>query len=558
MRKINIKIAVLIIMLCAVNSLAAQFANFNKKAALPPIYSVLNFIATHPISQCAEKEMELKEIISVPSFDVNLRYNDYFPPLVYLIRKNHDFLGHFSKDYISDNVLKMLLEKGARIESYDRDGNNLIQFALETNNTYLSQYFIDNGINILHTNKYGENALNKVINSQNFAILLQVTATEEGQKMLNVDYLNQAITVGNFEIIKHIHEKGVDINVNTLTVEPHKFIANSQVYDYITQICADNAINYGDLRLFYQKFSNKFNLIKPKVNEIYLSKGYALNQAKMACISVITNRNAFDSRANIALADNGFLQLFNDFQYDPQNKINDAEFVKLAISVIDGLATLDYLIKNEITSLCTTESYMDYAESHDGFLKAIFNSWKKIFHYRCIETVNIGGIQQAFSSIKDVIAKYPKESAGFGQTKNYLETKSQYYSALMSQQKPSCVAYADRLTKESHQRYYAQKERVQKEYQAKMCKDCELDEENKKNKFPESEHYDNLLHEILFGKDKPGVMFMKNGEKYEFWQDSDFKWEIVDGVIFKDVTKFDTFVQLVEELKKRCQEKFCK
>jgi len=65
----NSKFVIILILLCAVNPLAAQFAKFNKTAPVPPIYGVLDFLATHPISECAEKEQELKNIISAPNND---------------------------------------------------------------------------------------------------------------------------------------------------------------------------------------------------------------------------------------------------------------------------------------------------------------------------------------------------------------------------------------------------------------------------------------------------------------------------------------------------------
>jgi len=236
----------------------------------------------------------------------------------------------------------------------------------------------------------------------------------------------------------------------------------------------------------------------------------------------------------------------------------DVRFISALLLVIDAIYELNRIESNKITTLCRVESYFDYAERHDGLygLVNLFD-WEKILHYKCVDVINLRCIEHGLISIKKVIANYPNETKNFGEVENYISTKLMYYSDLMKKQKPSCVDRAIKETKESYERYKEEKAARHREHKAKMCAGCEIDEKNKKNKFPESKHFDNLLDEILFGYNNPGVMKMKNGDEYSFWQGSDYKWEIRDGLLFTTTTKFDKLSDLLGEFVKRCQKEHC-
>jgi hypothetical protein len=104
---------------------------------------------------------------------------------------------------------------------------------------------------------------------------------------------------------------------------------------------------------------------------------------------------------------------------------------------------------------------------------------------------------------------------------------------------------------------YAKYKGEQQAYNAKQCAKCEIDFENSKNKMPESQHYDYMLSEILFSYDKPGVWYMKNGDKYEFYQSSDGKkWKVSTGIFSSE--SFDTFKKMLEYFLNDCKERYCK
>ena len=144
---------------------------FNGKTS---VYIVLDFIAVHKKQECETAEQLLSLILSRKDFDVNFRYQSLLPPFAYLIRQNNDYLGKFSVDYISDNVLKMFIEKGAPVNTYDNEGNSLMSFAMETDNVFLQNYFIDAGIDLNRENKESKDALYFAIDKGDLSLVKRI------------------------------------------------------------------------------------------------------------------------------------------------------------------------------------------------------------------------------------------------------------------------------------------------------------------------------------------------------------------------------------------------
>jgi len=553
------KFILLLMFFCAVNSLTAQFGRFNKQEPIPPIYKILDFLATHPIRECAEKEIELKDIISVPNFDVNLRYNDFYPPLAYLVRKNYDYLGYFSKEYISDNVLMMLIEKGARINTYDREGNSLMAFALETDNEYLSQWFIDNGIDLGKTNKFSEDIINKCIDEQNFTILKQVTATVDGEKMLNVDYLNQAIKVGNFEIVKHIHEKGIDINVNTLTVAPGRFAGNSQLYDYITQICANNAVEYNDLRKHKMLFPDKFYLIKSKIDAIYYAEIKPIDHAfelikqfvkmdepektmmffespsaqkkvDVPAENKISERElSISNRADYARK---FIQKHSG--YDPENKIILAYHILDFNTVMVGLNTV------------LLSTYLKVI--NDGFWKKIIAESQKDFRTRDVLEKQLVAHDKQINDAFNMANKLDINNT-FGKTwwfdEAMIELKRKGSQLHDIWERDKVIYKADQEKAKAKRQESIEIERVEAEQRKiEICLQCRIDKT--KTTIPKKTEY------ILYTAEKPGKIFTENGEVYWYWWDEK-KGLYVKGYIWNDY--YDTYESMEARFVKECLSK---
>jgi len=277
-----------------------------------PIYIILDYIATHPIDQCNVAEQLLYMFLRRPDFDVNYRYQSLLPPLAYLIRTNRLFLGRFDKNYISDQTLKFLIEKGSPINTYDNDGNSLLNFAIETDNQFLSSYFIENGIDIMKANQSGNDAM----------------------------YL--AINEGKLEIIKQLLQQGYNLNINNLKNDPVSIRLHSETYEYLTEYISGKIESYGDIMLFINKFKDKFELVQSQLYAIYVSDFQPLEASRNAIVGQLQQNSNIESIMAALLKNKDFFNTIRSFinkhaSYDPDGKI------KLAWELIDIYAMCEKL-----------------------------------------------------------------------------------------------------------------------------------------------------------------------------------------------------------------------
>ncbi|MBP3775534.1 MAG: hypothetical protein J6I37_00960 [Prevotella sp.] len=201
-----------------------------------PIYLVMDYLATHPKAECAVAEQVLDVFLSHPSFDVNMRYSALTPPLAYLIRKNYDFLnGEFSTEYISDSVIRKLIEAGASVNTYNSDGSSLMTFASKTHNKYLQDYFLQQNIDLHHTDKQGNDETYKIIAGGDLALLKRLV--DEGR--IKIDFFK--------------------LRNNPKDIEQYP-----AMYDYLANICSQQVSSYDEVCLYRQKFNLRKNLVQDK------------------------------------------------------------------------------------------------------------------------------------------------------------------------------------------------------------------------------------------------------------------------------------------------------
>jgi len=193
----------------SLNSGLDVYADFN---GMSPVYVVLNFIAKTPNSECA-KAIEIFNLLAVqPNIDINKRYRILLPPLPYLIRKNLEYLnGEYNSNYIPASVVKLLITRGASVNSLDQKGNNLLTFATKTKNTELYEYLTNNGININRSNNSGHDPMYIAIQSQNITAVQQLMQSgyEITPKKLKGDSIDKILPQNNIELIKILSEKCV-------------------------------------------------------------------------------------------------------------------------------------------------------------------------------------------------------------------------------------------------------------------------------------------------------------------------------------------------------------
>lgn len=316
-----------------------------------PIYLVLDYIAHTPKTKCEEAEKLLDAFLANKSFDVNQRYSSLMPPLAYLIRENYDFLDEkFSSNYISDHVLRKLIEAGASVNTYNTDGSSLMSFAIVTNNQYLQNYFAESGANIHHTDNTGQDDLYKIIAS------------------------------GNLDLLKKYMNNGqAKIDIHTLKNEPSSFAQYKQMYDYLAEHCGKQANSYDDMKLYRKRFDLRKDVVEAKYqnlaqNEIdaiktfhdivkiesrypdlqFILKAkldyYHNDCQKLAPICQQARKSAAAKQVNLNGSNTvtDFINLYGKYNYDPDNKLPEAR------------QTADYFQVCNALNLQLRNSYWNY------------------------------------------------------------------------------------------------------------------------------------------------------------------------------------------------------
>ena len=316
-----------------------------------PIYLVLDYIAHTPKTKCEEAEKLLDAFLANKSFDVNQRYSSLMPPLAYLIRENYDFLDEkFSSNYISDHVLRKLIEAGASVNTYNTDGSSLMSFAIVTNNQYLQNYFAESGANIHHTDNTGQDDLYKIIAS------------------------------GNLDLLKKYMNNGqAKIDIHTLKNEPSSFAQYKQMYDYLAEHCGKQANSYDDMKLYRKRFNLRKDVVEAKYqnlaqNEIdaiktfhdivkiesrypdlqFILKAkldyYHNDCQELAPICQQARKSAAAKQVNLNGSNTvtDFINLYGKYNYDPDNKLPEAR------------QTADYFQVCNALNLQLRNSYWNY------------------------------------------------------------------------------------------------------------------------------------------------------------------------------------------------------
>ncbi|MCR5644343.1 MAG: hypothetical protein K6G32_13545 [Prevotella sp.] len=239
-----------------------------------PIYLILDYLATHPKSQCDTAEQLLEAFTSRRDFDINLRYSTLLPPMAYLIRENQAFLkGKFSRDYISNKVLRLMIEKGALVNTYGEDGASLMAFAMDTGNDYLQTYFIDKGLDAHHEDEKGHDDLYKLIER------------------------------GDLTHLKQLIARNTALDINLLKNDPKTFARFPELYDFVARHCADKAQNYEDVTLFQKKFSDRRSLVRNKYENLCRKESDAATDyfQLMKCVERYPDLSAITNPRKLAI-----------------------------------------------------------------------------------------------------------------------------------------------------------------------------------------------------------------------------------------------------------------
>ena len=299
--------------------------NFEEKT---PIYVILDYIIAHPIEECGDAEKLVKIFLSAPQFDVNFKYQSLPPPLSYLTKGAHIYHGDFKKGYVSENIVKMLIDKGASVNTYDRDGNSLINFAIVMNYSSLQEYLIDRGVDIGKTNKEGN------------------------------DVMYIAIEQGSCDAIIQILSTGYDLNIHSLKNDPNDFRKYEDVYNLVSEKIAGKAITIDDIILFLGKFRNRFDLVKTKFYAFYDKDFEYVIKEREGAIRYLSGENGYWSGSKSCFQ---FKKTYSSFDPDSRCHLADEVVMLDGCIVANDLVVSDSYIsafrETIITSLMSKEPH---------------------------------------------------------------------------------------------------------------------------------------------------------------------------------------------------------
>ena len=212
------------------------YAIYNGKT---PIYRIMDYFATTPSVQ-ADVGMEVLNLfLARTDFDINRRYRSLPPPFSYLLSTNYSFLGkRYDKNYLSTELIRSIIDHGGRLNTYDENDASLLLLANSTQNEYLQNFLIDNGVNIYKAaDDHGNDAVDAAIESNN---------TPQLQRL-----------VKNYQII-----------LTTAHVKYHTSRVSDEMYDYLASECANNSTDYNSITDFRHFFSDKKFLVQSKYENL--------------------------------------------------------------------------------------------------------------------------------------------------------------------------------------------------------------------------------------------------------------------------------------------------
>ncbi len=199
----------------------------------------MDFFATTPSDKCDIGMEVLKLLVAQKGFDLNRRYRSLPPPFSYLLSENFKYLGNkYSKDYLSTELIRFLIDNGAYLNSYDENGASLLLLADQTDNMFLRDYLLDNGVNI------------------------DKTADANGN-----DAVHAAIADNDVSLLQKI-VKNYNVKITTPLVKGLTSKVSPEMFEYLIGQCADNANTYEEIVDFRTFFTTRKDMVQKRYEEL--------------------------------------------------------------------------------------------------------------------------------------------------------------------------------------------------------------------------------------------------------------------------------------------------
>jgi len=156
---------------------------------------------------CANKNFNLVELLIEHGANVESKSKGHITPLS---------IACLSEYF---NIAKLLIEHGANIESKDKNERTLLDVACQSGQFNLVKFLVEHGANIESKNKYGETPLHLACEYGHLNIvklLLKKGANVDAKTIEGFTPFHTAIWFGNIEICKSLLVANADINAKSV------------------------------------------------------------------------------------------------------------------------------------------------------------------------------------------------------------------------------------------------------------------------------------------------------------------------------------------------------
>ncbi len=583
------------------------------------LYRLLDNVAVKTSDRTTKEEECIKMILNSGKFKINQNYKALLSPFPYLIRTHFKFLNNkYDTGYLDSKLLIFLLEKGAVLETYDEQGNNLMALALTKNDNDFIQYLLSKNINLTKINQSGKDPLYFAIKNYNMEMVKQI-----------ISVLNNKVTPSYLHLI----------DVTELDI-----YKSEQVKSILLEACYPNIKDVSDIIIFSKIFyKDKNKVLNPipidlvpeaipgfvsifksdhlsaseselienlKVKYINTSKSYteAIDRLKLFPLFQITNYDVSDEKmadgSKMALLKNEtdkipgkFAQLKNTLNaeyltiQDRTNRIKEnmlyvQRFYK-NIKIIDNILLIqegDGATFFEMASINRNNKFRKYKV----VLVSVFQNTSTDETY-AIEL----GVRFGYKEETTTLYFFGNTSEETVLGKSWLEIKpgetkpvvtvydfKESYSNLgiisgartINTEKPYKVDFYRPFYGTFSNEYTAYQRNIQNQLLANgkletkkgyndliesQCNNCIVD--IKKSKGPKWEVQGWIWKELI---EKNGVIVMKNGQEYEFKKfiknGKAYYQFVKDSFITETLSnEYNDFEQMLNDLMKRCKEKNC-
>lgn len=385
------------------------YCMYNKET---PFYCILRYLATHTINTSGTAELLFYQFYDLPDFNVLEVFDMTPPPLAFLLNTNHEYLkGRFDPNYINSDIVIALVEKGASVNSRDRNSSTLMAYATECHNQTLIDYCLGKNVDLNVKNKQG------------------------------VDPFCVAVRDNQLTTVKKILKNGYSLTEDRIANTALKTImpkASQEVAEVCFDVVKSGVKNLSALQILKQAFPSNF--------VYFITDGY--------------------NRSNLNVPTSELPSLIRLFEYLKDNTTAQKNLTSLKTEYVHSasdLAEFDKFLKSY--PIYSIEYSKDYYKNENNYknltnsLRAIQNKLPSTLYNKLIDEAS-NKVSSFINDNKDNIDGYVSILNGY---KSYLQENPGKYKEIEEKAYQQFIKTIDWFPNYTYQDYYVSIERAIRE-----------------------------------------------------------------------------------------------